>query len=87
MASRAKVFAHVFGYERLDTTPDKTLRFTIEYCFITGDRRSGKFSFEPEAMINETKLTDDLKEGLAAHLNERFSPAVFTAKDIIGCGV
>ena len=87
MASNPKVFAHVYSYERLDTTPDKTLRFTLEYCFITGENRSGKASFDSGAMVNDAKLTADLKDGLVAHLNERFAPETFTDKDIIGCGV
>lgn len=87
MATNPKVFAHVFCFERLDTTPDRALRFTIEYCFITGERRSGKASFDADPMVNDAKLTADLKDSLAAHLNEKFAPETFTDKDIIGCGV
>jgi hypothetical protein len=50
--------------------------------------QSGKFSRSRwTTFVNESQLVDELKEALAAHLSEKYAPAVFAAKNVLGCGV
>jgi hypothetical protein len=85
--SKAKVFARLFDYSVPDGSADASMRFTIEYKLLTGTRKGGKVSFLVNDIQTQDRLTDDLRDLLAAHLSTTFAPIVFRPRDIVGYSV
>lgn len=87
MSHPAKVFARVFDYTSTPDMADGTMRFTVEYKRITGDRQAGKVQFLVEDITNDTAVRDSLREQLAAHLSTKYAPEQFKPRDIVGYSV
>lgn len=86
MAANAKVYAWVFTYKRPDIG-EHAINVMLEYALLSGAKRSGKVEIQISDIKNEQAMTEDLKEGLAAHLSTVYAPEVFKVKEIVGCTV
>jgi hypothetical protein len=48
---------------------------------------SGKFAITPDPITSDSRLKDDLRDALCAYLSDRYSPAEFRPRDIVGYSV
>ena len=78
-----KFYARVFSHQR---NAAGAIEVVMEYISFTMPYRSGKASAVVSAIVNEAKITDDLKEALAAHLTTKYGQS-FSDRDIVGLGV
>jgi hypothetical protein len=83
MPTQALFYARIFSHERVSSG---AIQFMIEYASLASPARSGKASIGLTDMVNERKMTDDLKDALAEFLETKYSITVRN-RDIVGLGL
>lgn len=80
-----RIYAEVFTFSRCyDTnTASRKMAYIVEYVFAYGAARSGKVCVIVDTLMNDEKLMDDLKTGLATELMRRYAPEIFSERNII----
>lgn len=78
-----KVFCNVFSRVRVPGAAIGSLRFVIEYVYMTDPQRSGKFTHDSAPIRNASDLQDELTDALAAHLAVKYAPETYRARDIV----
>lgn len=82
----AKVWARIFCYEIPASLPDGSIKFTVEYKLMTGDRQAGKAIFTIANIASDDQLSDDLREALAEHLTATYG-SMIKPRDIVGYSI